>query len=90
MFSLSRSQRHTAVAAVFALKRTTTPEFEATYARALDSYFLGDWKTAARYFRSCLEQKPNDGPTETLLQYIERRDLKAPASWVGVRELTSK
>lgn len=76
--------------AVFRLRRTTTPEFEGLYARALDAYLLGDWKTAARLFRQGLQVKPADGPTETLLAYIERRELKAPQSWRGVRELTSK
>jgi len=79
-----------AVEAVFDLRRTVTPEFEVMFARALDAYLLGDWKTAARLFRQGLELKPGDGPTDTLLTYIERRDLKAPSSWQGVRELTSK
>ncbi len=31
-----------------------------------------------------------DGPCQTLITYLENRNCKCPASWNGVRELTSK
>jgi Flp pilus assembly protein TadD len=60
------------------------------YAKALAAYLLGNWKGAARLFGEALALKPGDGPSETLLGYIERRALTPPAGWNGVRELTSK
>lgn len=60
------------------------------HARALAAYLLGDWRGAARLFREALALKPKDGPSETLLSYMERRSLTAPTGWLGVRELTSK
>lgn len=78
------------VSEVFKLKRTTTDEFLEVFGKAREAYFAGEWKDAQRWFHECQRILPNDGPTQTLLQYIERRDCTAPPSWNGVRELTSK
>lgn len=79
-----------AVEAIFSLRRTGTPHFVEAHARALAAYLLGDWRGAARLFREALALKPGDGPSETLLAYMERRLLAPPVGWRGVRELTSK
>ncbi|KAG8460208.1 hypothetical protein KFE25_004456 [Diacronema lutheri] len=79
-----------AVEAIFSLRRACPPDFGATHARALAAYLLGDWRSAARLFREALALVPGDGPSTTLLTYMERRSLAPPPGWRGVRELTSK
>jgi len=76
--------------AIFKLKRTTTPQFLAVFDEARDKYLAGHWEEAHGLFAKCKEILPDDGPTETLMSYIARRDKKAPPGWRGVRELTSK
>jgi len=76
--------------AVYDLKRTTTLAFLQLWDQGLQLYLRGSWAEAHALFAQCKELLPDDGPTETLMVYIERRNLQAPAGWKGVRELTSK
>ena len=49
-------------------------------------------ESAKEMFEKCLESKPDDGPTKTLLAVIQELGVngKAPESWAGFRALTEK
>lgn len=68
---------------IYKLKRTTTPEFMALWDSARDKYLAGEWGEAHALFVQCEQMLPDDGPTQTLKSYIERRDCVAPSSWKG-------
>ena len=72
-------------AAMYALRRTTTFEFLQIWERALGLYFAGSWLEAHALFGRCKQILPDDGPTTTLMEYLARRDLKAPPAWSGAR-----
>ncbi|KAF0690906.1 Aste57867_17769 [Aphanomyces stellatus] len=62
--------------------------FLAVYDAAVDAYLRGDWPAAAAVLRNILTtMKPNDGPAEVLLAFMESHDFKAPADWPGYRKL---
>jgi len=53
-------------------------------------YIDGDWFYASECFKKALVLSPNDGPTFTLLQYMEMHKTIAPPTWQGYRMLTEK
>ena len=67
-----------------------TEKFYDSWEYAMDSYKKGDWEEAKNYFEECLEEDSNDGPTNTLYNYIKKYDFKSPKDWNGERELTNK
>jgi len=67
--------------------------FRSTFEVGLTNYINGLWVQAAECFRACdamMEQVGGDGPSRTLLRYMQERDFKCPADWQGFRPLTSK
>jgi hypothetical protein len=72
-------------AAVYWLRLATTPEFLDSWQLAQRSYVAGDWGRAKPHFERCRELLPTDGPTATLMAYLERRDWTSPADWTGAR-----
>ncbi|KAG8460085.1 hypothetical protein KFE25_014230 [Diacronema lutheri] len=76
--------------AIYEMRRTTTADFMDAWDAALRLYLAGQWGDAMPLFRRCSRMLPTDGPTQTLIGYLERRNCQAPAGWTGVRELTSK
>lgn len=65
-------------------------KFNASFNAAIKFYIKGDWLNAKYKFSECLSLDPNDGPTKTLMKYMEQKEFKAPFNWAGFRELTSK
>ena len=57
---------------------------------AMDSYKKGRWEEAKKHFKECLEEDSNDGPSNTLYNYIKKFNFKSPKNWKGERELTNK
>jgi class 3 adenylate cyclase len=79
------------------LRHQFRPEFKATFEEGLDLYLQGDWKEAKEIFLKVNEIiakvptfEKGDGPSNTLLRYMEAHGWQAPASWKGYRPLTSK
>ena len=74
------------------MHRKYDQEFQEKWNKGYDCYISGNWPTAKLY----LEETRNyikdveDGPSVTLLSYMENRDFQAPTEWNGVRELTEK
>ena len=65
-------------------------KFYSKFTSGFDNYISGKWQEAKNKFSKCLQFYPNDGPTNTLYDFIEKHDFVAPSNWKGYRELTSK
>ncbi|CAE7537306.1 cya [Symbiodinium microadriaticum] len=79
-----------------ALCAHVTPEFLEAFRTGLELYLQGDWLIARDHLEkadSLMAQVPNmkgDGPSQTLLRYMDAHGWQAPSSWKGFRPLTSK
>ena len=60
------------------------------YEDGLEYYLSGNWKRAWTVFKDILVERPKDGPTLTLVGYMEKHGLQCPEDWRGFRPLTSK
>jgi class 3 adenylate cyclase len=61
------------------------------FAGGVEEYLRGDWPAAEQTLQEVMDKhKPNDGPTQVLLNYMRNRNCTAPADWDGCRALTSK
>jgi class 3 adenylate cyclase len=79
------------------LRHQFKTEFKMTFEEGLEQYLGGDWMTAKGIFERVNEMiskipsfEKGDGPSNTLLRYMEAHGWQAPASWKGYRPLTSK
>ena len=78
------------------LRKHITPEFLNEFKQGVDTYLQGDWTAARKYLEKASElmsqvpSKTGDGPSLTLLRYMEAHGWQAPSSWKGFRPLTSK
>mmetsp|Transcript_24385 Transcript_24385/g.35798 ORF Transcript_24385/g.35798 Transcript_24385/m.35798 type:complete len:840 (+) Transcript_24385:136-2655(+) len=79
------------------LREHITPEFLSTFQQGLEYYLQGDWGSARGFLERAtqmMSQVPSmekgDGPSLTLLRYMENHGWQAPSSWKGFRPLTSK
>lgn len=77
-------------AAVYEMRRTTTPPFLERWGQALSLYLAGEWAEAIGHFEACGRMLPDDGPTRTLMAYIKRRSCQAPPGWDGARADTRR
>lgn len=64
--------------------------FYETFAEGLELYIQGKWKLAGEKLEDCNYIDDDDGPTQTLLSYMKKRDFICPPDWDGCRKLTSK
>lgn len=73
-----------------------TEEFYNEFKQGIDLYLAGEWLQAkvclesANKMMSKVPGMPGDGPSLTLIRYIDEHGGKAPDSWAGFRPLTSK
>jgi class 3 adenylate cyclase len=67
-----------------------TEEFISTFDKGMQAYIAGDWGDAKDWIEKALELKPQDGPSETLINVMSEEDFKAPSDWSGYRVLTEK
>ena len=65
-------------------------EFYGAWENAIYFYKNGNWEKAKKYFEDCLEEDNNDGPANTLYNYIKKLNFKSPENWKGERDLVSK
>ena len=76
------------------LRRNYNKEFANNWKDAYEAYIAGDWSKAHRLLKDGQEMCPEDGPTKTLLNVIDRMRVapgyNAPADWEGWRALTEK
>ncbi len=64
--------------------------FVKQYQEGYANYVSGNWNQAIENFRKALVLRPNDGPTMTLLSYMEAHNGMSPPTWKGFRVLTEK
>ena len=64
--------------------------FYEAWENAMRLYKKGNWEEAKKYFENCLEEDSEDGPSNTLYNYIKKFNFKSPANWKGQRELLNK
>lgn len=84
------------------MRHCYTAEFFRRFATAYRNYETGNWRVARDLFFTChyaprrhvgnkpwvpKDEWPPDGPTQTLLAFMQKSDFKAPAEWPGYREL---
>ena len=78
------------------LRKHITAEFNQEFKTGVDTYLQGDWTVARKHLEKANEMmaqvpsKAGDGPSLTLLRYMEAHGWQAPNSWKGFRPLTSK
>ncbi|MCG8414310.1 MAG: tetratricopeptide repeat protein, partial [Pseudomonadales bacterium] len=61
------------------------------YEAGLAAYRTTDWDKAEELFKKCLEIKPEDGPTKTLLARIESlRSSPMASDWDGIWRFETK
>lgn len=78
------------------LRKHITAEFLQEFKQGVDTYLQGDWTVARKHLEKSNElmaqvpSKAGDGPSLTLLRYMEAYGWQAPSSWKGFRPLTSK
>ncbi len=65
-------------------------EFYDAWEEAMDFYKKGKWIEAKKYFEECIKEDQNDGPSNTLYNYIKKFNFESPKNWKGERELTAK
>lgn len=75
---------------LFAMRSSASPDFYKNFEEGLQLYTDGDWRRAAVVFAEGLNIKNDDGPTLTLLGFMEEHNFEAPENWRGFRELTEK
>ena len=65
-------------------------EFRRYFRNAVNFYKLGAWDSAIEAFEVCLRMKPRDGPTLSVLRFMNKYGFEKPKNWRGYRRLSSK
>lgn len=63
-----------------------TKQFEEGY----QAYSKGKWKIAIECLQKALVLRPRDGPSVSLLNFMESNNNTPPADWEGFHALTEK
>jgi hypothetical protein len=77
------------------LRHLSTEEFRKVFDAGVGKYLNGQWEEAKILLQQANTMMSgsdtgNDGPSDTLLKYMESKDWKCPDDWQGCRPLTSK
>jgi hypothetical protein len=72
------------------LRSGAPASFYATFDTAVNTYIAGDWGQAKTLLEQCLSVKPDDGPTQSLMNVMKKNNFQKPNDWKGYRALTSK
>mmetsp|Transcript_7346 Transcript_7346/g.9166 ORF Transcript_7346/g.9166 Transcript_7346/m.9166 type:complete len:915 (+) Transcript_7346:148-2892(+) len=76
-----------------ALRQHTTEEFDKIFKEGMNAYIQGEWEKARAAFENCnalKEEIGGDGPSKTLLQFMDSHNFDCPPTWKGFRPLTNK
>jgi len=65
-------------------------EFYKAFNSAFEFYVAVEWKKAKGFFLKCMLIHENDGPVNTLYEFIKGFEFVSPKNWRGYRNLTSK
>ncbi|OMJ76643.1 hypothetical protein SteCoe_23946 [Stentor coeruleus] len=69
------------------IKKPFTDEFFEAHATAMKEYLDGNWKEALGLFKNVLKYRENDGPSNSIIAYMEENNFNAPQDWKGIRPL---
>jgi class 3 adenylate cyclase len=72
------------------MRQPYTAAFLSSFKEAVLTYLAGEWKKAKTGLEACLEVRPEDGPSQNLLEYMRSAGWTAPGGWLGFRELHEK
>lgn len=72
------------------IHKTRGKIFLKCFEKGLSKYYNGKWNKSKEYFNKAKYLYPDDGPTNTLLEYMTELDFIPPKKWKGVRQLTKK
>lgn len=72
------------------MRKGYKPEFLHAHKEAMLHYIEGRWLEAKDVFYRCLRLVPMDGPSLTILHFMEKWRFQHPEGWDGVRVLASK
>ena len=72
------------------LKNKKSKKFYDYFNKGFEHYIDGDWNKAYNNLIKAKFLDKNDGPTNTIINFLKNYDLKKPPNWKGYRELTSK
>jgi hypothetical protein len=61
------------------------PEWMRSNALAFDAYERGDWEVAGELFQNVLAIKPDDKPTQNLLNFMQQHGNIPPTDWKGFK-----
>ncbi len=71
----------------YMLLRKYDEKFVEMFDSAMDSYIEGEWKAAHAKFNKCLEMKGGDGPSLSLINFIEKKhNFVVPEGFEGYRD----
>lgn len=69
------------------IKRGFTPEFFETFEKGMKLYLEGDWQEAKNAFLAVLKIRESDGPSKSLIAFMEEDNFIAPKNWKGIRPI---
>lgn len=77
------------------LRSLSTETFRESYRQGLESYLSGEWEKARIHLTKANDLMMDsdiggDGPSKSLLSFMESREWNCPREWKGFRPLTSK
>ena len=79
------------------LREHINDKFLDIFRQGLEKYLEGKWSEATtlllqsnQMMKDMVPHFDGDGPSLTLLEYMEERNFIAPSNWKGFRPLTSK
>ena len=77
-------------AAIAALQNGLYNGFMQAFTDGVSKYLAGNWAAAKESLLAAKAAKPDDGPSETLLEFMGATNFVRPVDWSGFRELTEK
>jgi class 3 adenylate cyclase len=69
------------------IKKSFTEEFFEAHAQAMKMYLDGKWNDAHSLFKNVLKIRDADGPSKSIIAYMEENNFQAPQDWKGIRPL---
>lgn len=76
--------------AFFDFDNVEQSDFRSIAKFAVDTYISGDWRSAKSLLERCLKMQPQDGPCQTIYEYMKSREFVLPEGWKNCREMTEK
>ena len=71
------------------LKKPADEKFFRNFQKGVNCYLVGDWESSKELLSNSLGIK-KDGPTKTLLKFMQSNNYEVPEDWKGFRELMNK